>query len=245
MKTLTIAQITLLSLAGMLTACAGSSGSSDLASRSTSSSTSSTTSNGTLTSCNQGKSASVQLNLMSYAVNGAYRNDLMRAKITSIADAFKTTSNYIQMFRWQALSNSLVYLDPTPVNIRLEKISDGTVLTNYQSYLRWSDISYVATNLGVSTPADLFNLVRLTIDIRDPNAEYDVLKVGYYNSSNTALESFDMLMPLFTVNPNDYSTQPDGTSRPSVLKNLHPFKSSASQGWPTSHYMSIAQGYCF
>lgn len=233
--------VLLLTLAAMMTACSSKSDSGG-----TDSSSLSTSAKITYAACNQATSTSgnMKLNIEALYQDSVIRSDLMRAQFTGITSNFANGTNYIQMWRWQANSAGQAYVDSTPVQFSLELISTGQVLASNLTSMKWSDISSIASSVGASTPAQFFALVRMTVDTRDTLGAYQVLKVTYYDTTtNAAVDQLDVLLPLFAVNPTDYAIQPDGSARPTILRNLHPFKSMT--GTLTSQMVAIINSYCF
>lgn len=170
------------------------------------------------------------------------RNDLMKVKITQIPASF-ASGDYLQFFRWQANTANQVYLDPTPVQARFETL-DGKVLTNFSPVIQWSQVSSIASASGMSDPATFLKYVQLVVDIRDPQAQFDVLKIAFYNSSNTATVNMDMLMPSFFANPSDYAFE-GGAARSTSLQALHPFASKINQSWTSEQFVSMGNSFCF
>ena len=246
-KILTLALLATLSL--MMTACGSakqsSSGSDDLASRSTGSDV--TQSANKFAYCNAGSATNFKANIMAYMdTAGNVRYDYMKVKWTTIPSHFSNEATYFNMWRWKANSSGQTYIDPTPVEFRLEYIATGNPVTGWRNNLSWTELKSIAAKHNFSNALDLFKYVRAVVNIKDTAGEYDVLKIALYNkSNNTLVEQMDVLMPIFSANPSDYAVESNGASRPSVLRNLHPYNSMQSQGWSTSHYVSLANSNCF
>lgn len=232
-----------LTLLALLSACGAAKDSSEsFASRSISATTT-TTSTVPLAYCNQKSQGGLSANLMVYTDSANnVRNDYMKVKITQIPADFASGS-YLEFFRWQVSSNGQTYLDPTPTQARFETLS-GQILTNFSPVIYWGQISQIAKNSGLSDPNQFLQQVRLVVDIRDPQAQYDVLKIAFYNSSNTATIDMDILLPAFAANPSEYQND-HGATRPTALQNLHPFAAKISEGWTSSQFQSMTNGYCF
>ncbi|MBK9322055.1 MAG: hypothetical protein IPM97_03690 [Bdellovibrionaceae bacterium] len=233
----------LLTLLSLLTACAAQTNSSDSFASRAAPTTTTSASTQPLAYCNQKSHEGLSVNLMVYVDSANnIRNDYMKVKITQIPSDFATGS-YLEFFRWQANSNGQTYLDPTPTQARFETLS-GQILTNFSPVIYWGQISQIAKNSGYSDPNQFLQYVRLVVDIRDPQAQYDVLKVAFYNSSNVATIDMDLLLPAFAASPSDYQND-RGTVRPAALQNLHPFAAKTSEGWTGAQFQSMANGYCF
>lgn len=238
----------LLTVLAMMTAC-GSQNSidnGDLASRAAVTTTSTTTTSGGINVlyCNQQSSNGLTMKIMSYT-NSANQvvNDYMKMKVTSMPASFGTNGDYIQLFRWQANTSGTVYLDPTPVQARFETL-DGRPLTDFSSVIYWGMISGTAANSGMDMNT-LFANVRLVVNIRDPQAAYDALRIVMYNgSSNAVMVNMDVLMPAFAASPSDYANDNGGT-RASVLQALHPFASYANAGYTSAQFLQMGNNFCF
>lgn len=249
MKTTTVLSYkTLLVLAALalLTAC-GSSNSSNNSNSATTSATGTltTTSSEALAYCNAGNQNGFTANITSYVnTDNSIRPDYIRMKITQIPADF-TSGSYIYFYRWQTnYSSGAVSLDTTPLNYRIEA-NDGTVLINFQSGLTWGSLTEIAQTWGISDPTTLLNDLVFTIDTRDTTSSYEVLKVAYYNSSNTNEVDLNMLMPIFAANPTTYATRADGTAQWQVLQALHPFESQMNNGYADSYFQQLDAAMCF
>ena len=193
--------------------------------------------------CNQRSLKGLTAKLKVYTdAAGIIRNDYMNVMLTQIPADFASGS-YVEFFRWQATSATQKYLDPTPTQARFETL-DGRILTNFSPVIYWGQVSQIATNAGMSDPNVFLKNVRLVVDIRDPQAQYDVLKVAFYNSSNVATIDMDVLMPSFAASPTDYAKDASATRSPSLTA-LHPFAAYSASGYATAQFQSMAASYCF
>lgn len=193
--------------------------------------------------CNQKSQNGLTAKVMVYTdAASKIRNDYMQVKFTQMPASF-TTGHYLQFFRWQANSSNQVYLDPTPVQARFETL-DGRVLTNFSPVIYWGQVSSIASSWGLSDANSFFQNVRLVVDIRDPQANFDVLKIAMYDENNASTINMDMLMPAFSASPVDYSLDA-GATRSSNLQALHPFASMISQNWTAAQFQSMGSSFCF
>jgi len=234
----------LLTVLAMLTACGAqkSTESSDLSSRAFVTSTTSSSAKPLLL-CNQKSQDGLTASLKVYT-NSAnqIRNDYMTLKFSQMPSSFGA-GDYIQLFRWQANSSNQIYLDPIPVKARFETL-DGRAITDFSSVLYWGQVSALAKELGLTDVNAFFAKVRLVVDVRDPQANFDVLKIAMYNTNNTNTVNMDMLMPAFSANPNDYASD-GGEGRASSLQALHPFAAHKGQNWTSEQYASMGTSFCF
>lgn len=236
----------LLTVLAMLTACGAQKGddSFDLSSRAAVTTTTSTTTAGkAVLYCNQKSQSGITAKLKVYTdASNQIRNDYMTLKFTQMPASF-ATGDYIQLFRWQANSSNQVYIDPTPVKARFETL-DGRLITDFSPVLYWSQVSAIATAWGITDVNTFFQNVRLVVDIRDPQANFDALKIAMYNSSNQNTVNMDMLMPAFNASPNDYAFE-GSAGRSANLQALHPFASQKGQSWTGEQFANMGAGFCF
>lgn len=219
--------------------------STDFASRTTVS----TDSQKPLATCNQGSNSEMTVSLRQYEDNfGTPRNDYVRAKVNSINSTFSNTDFYIAAFRWKANASGDVFMDNTPLKIRVEKLNSQffTPVSNYASNLNWANMNAIAEaqKVSITSMDDFFAEFSLAIDLQDPLAEYDAIKVVVYQGS-TAVTQLDMLLPTFYANPADYKTDTQGGTRSTALQDIHPFKSMLGQSWSANHYVTEAAKFCF
>jgi len=191
--------------------------------------------------CNQKAQGGLTAKLMVYVdATNKIRNDYMKVKIMQIPASF-ASGDYIEFFRWQATAAGQIYLDPVPTQARFETL-DGRIITNFSPVIYWSQVSAIAAQNGMSDVNTFFQNVRLVVDIRDPQASYDVLKIAMYNSSNTNTINMDMLLPSFFASPTDYALD-GGQPRANALQALHPFVGITN--WSAAQYLTTANTYCF
>lgn len=239
----TLKAVLLLIILAMLTACGEQKASEDTTDYASRTPITTPNASATVLSCNQKTQNGLTAKVMTYTDSAnQVRNDYMNVKFTQMPASFET-DDYIQFFRWQANTSGQVYLDPVPTQARFETLT-GQVLTNFSSVIYWGQVSAIATQSGMSDANTFFQNVRLVVDVRDPQANFDVLKIAMYNSSGTNIINMDMLMPAFYASPTDYALD-GGVARASQLQALHPFANMISQGWTAAQYQSMATSFCF
>lgn len=193
--------------------------------------------------CNEKTQSGLTAKMMIYTDSAhKIRNDLMRLKLTQVPASF-ISGDYIQMYRWQANTANQVYLDPTPVQARFETL-DGKVLTEFSPYIAWRQVAEIAKASGMSDPNTFLKYVRLVVDIRDPQAQFDVLKIAFYNSNNQAIVDMDILMPAIFGSPVDYAYEGSSPRAP-ILQALHPFASMKGQNLTSAQFVSMGDKFCF
>jgi len=240
----TLKAVLLMTVLAMLTACGSQkSDEYDFSSRTPVTSTTVQPVGTTVLYCNQKSQDGMTAKLMVYTdASNQVRNDYMKLKFTQIPSSF-ASGDHIQFFRWQTSSTYQTYIDPTPVQARFETL-DGRLITSFSPVIYWGQVSALATSWGINDVNTFFQNVRLVIDVRDPQAEYDVLKIAMYNTSGQNTVNMDMLMPAFAASPNDYAKDSGGV-RADNLQNLHPFASYKGSSWTPEQFLNMGSGFCF
>ena len=245
--TLTISFFATLGVLGVIAACAplqsANSGTSDSASRDPG--TTQSTSTRPLAYCSHAGGSKVNLNIETYRdSSGTIRDDIVQGKLVAMTESFRNGTDYIRFFRWNTDSTGAMVLDSTPISLKVIAEVTGQVVSTSQDFLRWDMVSTFATNNNIAGSAsDFFTRVRLIMDIRDPDAQYNALRMVYYDGSNTIQSTTDILIPVFAANPNDYATLSSGEARSTILRNIHPF--AGNLGQTASYYQTQANAFCF
>jgi hypothetical protein len=200
--------------------------------------------------CNRGDSQGLSVQLRQYEdVPGNPRNDLIRVKFLNAPTGLaNTTNSYIAFYRWKADSNGAAVQDSSPLKIRVDSMMSYNFvpISNFSTALNWPLMSQVSDQRGltIKNPTDFFGHFSLTIDLQDPFAEYDALKVVYYEN-DTATATVDVLLPTFYADPNQYQYDTQGLVRANVLQSLHPLRSMLGQIWPQTQFSSRFNQFCF
>jgi len=143
----------------------------------------------TLASCNMSSTANTQMNIATFVDNGQVRNDIVRVKFSKINSQFLSNGGKLQFFRWRAFSSGQTYMDSTALTFQvLDTSTNSIVLTSNRLFA--SDVS------SYSSSQDMNRYV-LVVDIKDYNAEYDVLRSVIYTSAGAVSEYIDTLIPSF------------------------------------------------
>lgn len=241
--------VLLVTAAVFLSACGSNknqAGSTDFSSR-TPISTTNTSTTKPLAYCNRGTGTEVNMKMKVYTdSSNTARMDFVYVRLTSLPANFKDDKTYLSMWKWLSNSAGYTYLDSTTLQFILLDSTNGQALTGWKYYLQWSDIAATASGMGITDVQSFFNRVNILVDLKDPNGEYDALKITNYDrSTNKAISQTDALLPLFYVNPADYATEANGNARSQVLQRLHPFANNTDQGYTTEQFQSMANDFCF
>ncbi len=181
--------------------------------------------------------------------NSVVHNDFIRLNFRTLSSNFSSNNAYyIQFFRWKVSSANNIDFDSTPLSFRFESKSNFSVQSNYMTQLHWSTVKTHFVNKGVTlnSVSDLFNKYNIVVDLKDPDASYDVLKIALYNGTQSVLED-DMLLPIFHANPDDYATETKNgvsSARSELLMGLHPLKAMQGQGWSLDDFKTSANNLC-
>lgn len=181
------------------------------------------------------------------ALNSNNQSDpnYLHLKITNVPSSFTDSTYHFAIWKWYAEGSS-TYVHPTALKFQIFRIDTGAELTTSSlSAINWTNISSLASQLGVTTPAAFFQKVRLLVYVDDASAMYDAITVGYHKTSTGVAEAqVDMLIPLFYANPADYARNPDQSFRAQALIDKHPFKSIDTSGWTAATYSSRTNNFC-
>jgi hypothetical protein len=240
---------TLLCAVSALTACGSSSQSTNGAS-----------SNATAQAINSSESAaasagwaecttySASVGTLSGGITDYYANSVLdtsqaRVRLTSIDAGFQNNGYKLQMFRWQ-VSGSTPTLDSNALTFNVQPISGASRAmpsnASNLTYINYSTMASIAsaTGIAIASPSDFFNSFVLVVQGVD--LPYEAIKLVLYDTSGIARDQADSLIPVFQANPNVYSN-----NHASVLNQLHPFASQASQSNSDAQWGLKAQQLCF
>jgi hypothetical protein len=194
--------------------------------------------------CNRGTSALVDAHLGVYSQGDQILNEKIFVKITKIPAAFSESKHYLQFFTWQTNSKGVSSGSDRALNFDIIDIATNTYLVRNVKTLYWRDLSSVAQRLLATNPTDFFKKVRILVDLEDPYAEMDVLRLDYFDLNNARVNRVDALLPVFDADPSRYAVESNGATRPSNLQNLHPFRAMLNQGWSANKFKTESQKFC-
>lgn len=202
-----------------------------------------TTNNPTGTQCNSFDSKSARLSgrVTTYYSKGQMVADKIRLRITGLDTSFSSTSNmHVKFFRWKADDAGTVELDQNPLNFTVEKgTSQSSSISSSMTSFNSSTMTSLRTSASVpGTTQDEFFANTLFV-LSGVDYAWDSLKVVLYDGA-TVVGQADLLLPIFTSDPNDYAT-----NHPNVLNQLHPFWSERSQNLADAQWLARANSYCF
>lgn len=203
-----------------------------------------------LAQCNQvqGDDLTATIKIYQDPYTRQVRNDFLRLKINNLKSEYFSSSYKIRFFRWKANQQEVTSLDKNPLQVKIEK-SDSVNLSGWSSDFSPTNFLNLVRQSGqdAEDAEAALNKHQLVIDLKDPEADYDALKIVVYQQDSSssasqpkAIHSVDLLIPLFYAHPVRYSSD-----KPKVLIDLHPFTGQEQSGWDGSHYADELNQSCF
>lgn len=200
-----------------------------------------------LTNCNRKALNEIDFSTMVATSDGTNVNyQYIYVKLNSLPSDFDQNTKFINFWAWDTSSTGSARLSSSALKFRIENMN-GQVLMDNLSSISYSEIkSLAAKSNSIDDDMEILEYVRILVDLKDPNGNYDAIKVALYNKSTKAFISMnDQLLPPFAVNPADYAIDAQNVSRPQILQQLHPFYQMQNSGWNTTQFLGMAQEWCF
>ncbi len=193
--------------------------------------------------CNQATDAakSMTANVGAFMnASGGVDLNYLHVKLTNVPESFNDNTHYFSLFKWYADAAGTPHTSNQPLSFKIINIQSGQEMASNLTTLSWNTVSPLAKNMGVTTPAQFFQKVRLLVFINDPQGTYDALTIGYHKSLNGVADNrIDALMPAFDADPRDYTA-----NHAKVLANLHPFATTNYSSWTASTFTTKAHEFC-
>ena len=176
---------------------------------------------------------------------------VLRAKITKFMTEYDSTDNSVLRCYSYTYSSSGSATAEGPLSFTVEyKNQSGNITTladnsgNFQfTELNENKIKELVQKAGITYSGSLNALTRdfsLKLSLPDPAADLISLAV-YVGQSTEYTHRTNLLKPQFYASPIEYNL----TSRPAVLKNIHPLKSMISGGYSAEDYLAASSEFCF
>ncbi len=200
-----------------------------------------------LTNCNRKSLNDIDFSSMVATSDGTTVNyQYIYVKLNSLPADFDQNTKFINFWAWDTSSTGSARLSSSALKFRIEDMN-GQVLMDNLSSISYSEIKSLATkSSSIDDDMEILEFVRILVDLKDANGNYDAIKVALYNKSTKAFISMnDQLLPPFAVNPTDYAIDAQNVSRPQILQQLHPFYQMQNSGWNTTQFLGMAQEWCF
>lgn len=184
----------------------------------------------TLARCSKKQTTNMIFNLSTVVDQaGQTTNDWIKIKFSFLSTTATASGNIIKFFKWRVAGGSSIQ-DPTPLGFASYDLGSGQTLSALGTSISASQVSQ---NVGYY------------IQLNDPNAAYQALKVVVYNSSGAVVENTNTLIPAFLASPQAYQYNPDGTIRATNLQALHPLSGVDATTWSALQLQQYFDQYCF
>lgn len=173
--------------------------------------------------------------------NGQLVEDKIRLRITSLADTFDTGTDYtLKFFRWQVSASGSVTLDSNPVEFIVEKgATNSSAISSRLTQISATDIANMRQSASITGTTAIDFFTNTTLVLQNVDYNWQALKVVMY-SGTTVVGSADLLLPVFTANPNKYAASHAG-----VLPALHPMFKDRAQNLSDEAWGQRFMTYCF
>lgn len=171
--------------------------------------------------------------------------DKARINIKPAAN-FASSDTSLVFYRWMASYPNTLFSDSAPLELWLERKSGGAPLTGMLTKINWDEIDSILSDQDIvlNTPEELFEGYSFVVNLKDPEAAYDALAIASY-ANGTLSEKTNVLIPSFYASPNEYSYDTrKSETRPTILQDLHPFKSYLNSGTKDEDYKGMASALC-
>ena len=189
--------------------------------------------------CNKKINSNFTTQVMAYFdINKVYHPEIVRIYFPQMYSDFEKSNYQIVFHKWKSTFNGETFQDPNPLKIRITRIADHAELTTFSmNALQWNTVkSELEKNSNTTyTMQDAFLKLGFDIDLKDLNADFDVLKLSLYKDGKW-VEDTNMLIPAFYTDPNTYAIDHN-----QVLVNLHPLFGSTN----TTLGKDIFASFCF
>lgn len=185
-----------------------------------------------LASCNQLSKAGLMTMNIANILNsdGKANEEFVKVKFGSIDAAHNKPGYYLKFYKWRVINNA-VQMDNVPLAAYSYNLSTGAATSNPTTGVY---ISSITAETGL--------MLKLNDDLNNP---YQVIKVVAYMSDGTMIDHVNVLIPQFLASPEDYKFNANGTTRASLLQQLHPLYGQDVSGWSFSQIQETFDQYCF
>lgn len=222
----TISSLALIALALVLSSC-GTSKSNETTGTSNTTTTTSIGTQKLVASCHKTADSNISMNINAVTDSSGYADpNTLKVKFNFLSTAVTASGNYIQFFKWK-VTGTQAYLDPTPVTFSKFALSSPSVLGNTEQL--------ITANTVTKSNGYLLN-------INDPQGTFQVLKAVVYSSAGKIIAQMNILIPQFYAQYSDYLYNSDGSTRATLLTDLHPLK---GLNYSAADSTSYFQSFCF
>lgn len=160
---------------------------------------------------------------------GQPSNDYIKIKFSRLSETMTAAGNVIKFFKWRIVGGT-PQLDGNAINFAAYDLGSGPALPNSVASINAAEIS---ASSGYY------------LQLNDPTAAYQALKVVVYNSAGSVVGQINSLIPAFLASPVAYQLNTDGTVRASVLQQMHPLVGVDVSAWTPQQLQQNFDQYCF
>lgn len=183
-----------------------------------------------LASCTKGASQKISVQLAAIKNQIGEADPLwIKMKFNVITTDLQASGSTVRIYRMKGNGSEAV-LDPTSLAMQTYDFASGQPTSNLTQSLPATSVS---------------SQVGLFVYLNDPQAQYQALKVAFFDSTGKVIENFNILIPEFLVSVVDYQTTTYGTARSQFLVDLHPLKATDTSAWSATTYDQFFQQFCF
>ncbi len=184
-----------------------------------------------LATCNKTKDSNFSVNTSNVtdSSSGQMNADWIKMKFNFLSTSVTATGNTIKFFKWRVLG-ATADMDNTPLSFGKYDLSSGQT---------------TGTSVTSMNASEMSSTSGLYIQLSDPNAQYQVLKMVVYNSSSQIVAQINTLIPGFYASPVDYKFNADGTARSVTLQQMHALYGTNVTGWTNLQMQQYFAQYCF
>lgn len=183
-----------------------------------------------MANCNKSKDTNFSFNTSIVTdQSGKVSNDWIKMKFNFVSADITKAGNVLKFFKWRVVGNQAV-LDSTALSLAAYDLSNGQTVGNTLT----------------SIPADqMSGQYGYYVQLNDPNALAQVVKVVAYDSTGKVIGNLNSLIPAFNASPEDYKFNADGTPRADILQQLHLLYGTSVSGMSAAQIQQNFDQYCF
>jgi hypothetical protein len=208
------------------------------------------------TSCSQSKSSNTSSPSTCVTINGKAVlatcskavDDKLSLNVATFADQVGNADPLWVKVKFNTISPELTKSGVTLRFYRMKGVGNDAVLDNTSLQSQTYNLSTAQPNSNLTQTVNAQVITTSSafyVYINDPQSQYQILKVAFFDSTGKTIENFNILIPEFLANPAEYLTNADGTSRGQYLQDLHPLKNTATTGWSSETFNNFFQQFCF
>lgn len=183
-----------------------------------------------LASCTKGVNAKISVNVAAIKNQIGEADPLwLKLRFNVVAPELQASGNTMRIYRIRGNGSEPV-LDQTSLAVQTYDLNSGQPTIN---------LTQALPATSVNSQSGLY------VYLNDSQAQYQALKIAFFDSSGKAIENFNILIPEFLASVADYISPTNGYARSQFLIDLHPLKSTDTSAWTAATFDQYFQQYCF